>query len=134
MPDWQVIATLPSDVWSDGKAYAAYANGIFDLSRAHSIRLTFEPNQAGTKFRLRLAPASADLNEPTGISWKIMSIPSDGIVALLLEPKDFNLTRTDMRQLTQIAVLSGDNAWNRPMMQSADMHAVFQKIEVVTGK
>jgi hypothetical protein len=133
-PHWQVIAMSPSEVWSDGRAYSAYANGEFNLSRVRSIRLTFDSIQAGIKFRLRLAPASADLNEPSGVRWEMVSIPSNGIVTLPLKPEDFSLKREDMRQLIQIAVLSGDNAWNRHTMQGTDMQAVFHKIEVLTGK
>jgi len=133
-PHWQVIAMSPSEVWSDGKAYSAYANGEFDLSLSRSIRLTFDSSQAGTKFRLRLAPSSADLNEPSGVRWEMVSIPSNGIVTLPLKPEDFRLKREDMRQLIQIAVLSGDNAWNRPTMQGADKQAVFFKIEKLTNK
>jgi|GEM_PF-3420258 len=131
---WQVIAMSPNDSWSDGKAYSAYTDGVFDLSRSRSIRLTFDSSQAGTKFRLRLVPANADLNKPSGVRWEMESIPSDGIVTLPLKAEDFGLKREDMRQLIQIAVLSGDNAWNSPMKQGADMQAVFHKIEVLTGK
>jgi len=131
---WQRLTTLPSDAWSDGEAYWAYAEGVFDLSSARSLRLTFDGEQAGGKFLLRLLPEGEDAKQPVGVKWEVLRIPSRGVVTVPLKAEDFGLTQAQLKQLKQIAVLSGSKAWNRPMGQSAAKQAVFQEMEVLSGK
>ena len=76
-----------------------------DLSRVRSLRLTFDPSQAGDEFQLRLVPENASADSSVGISRETFSIPDDGMVTLPLRARDFGLTREDLRQLVQVAVL-----------------------------
>jgi len=129
---WQVIADS-SKTWTDGKAYVAYVDGRFNLSSADFIRITFEPNQANTKFLLRLVPQKAASGKPIGIRWTAVSIPPSGVVTIPLQAEEFGLTPADMRRLTQMAILSGGKAWNRSLGQDAKKHADFKKIEIWPG-
>jgi|GEM_PF-3027496 len=125
---WQLIADAPSiRTGSDEEAYWVYAVGQFDLSEAHSMRLSFAPSQAGTKFLLRLVPMGSGFS---GLHSEIFSIPASGIVEVPLKAAAFGLKPANMRQLKEIAVISGSHAWGRSLEQPADKRADFKKIEV----
>jgi len=130
-PEWQAIGnTLSSQTWTDGKAYSVYIEGNFDFSQARFMRLTFESNQAGTQFLLRLVPEGADLDSMVGVRWSLLRIPAEGVVEVPLKASAFGLKPADMSRLMHIAILSGNNAWERPLGQDAKARATFQQIEI----
>ena len=129
--EWRFVANaLSSQTWTDGKAYTVYAEGRFDFSEAQWMRIVFEPSQAGTQFLLRLVPMGANPDKQIGLRWELVEIPADGIVLLPLKAAEFGFTPAEMRQLEQVAILSGDNAWNKPLGQDASKRAIFEKIEI----
>jgi len=128
--EWRVIATeLLSQTNTDGKHYTRYQEGEFDLSKDRFIRITFEPSQAGIHFLLRLVHKDANPDKSAGTRGELIRIPKNGIVTLPLSAKEFGLTPEKMRQLSQIAVISGSQAWEISLKQHASKQAVFKKIE-----
>lgn len=128
---WQTLSQGPrSAPWTDGRAFSVWEDGDFNFSRVRTIRLTFSPNQAGTKFRLRLLPEGASPNQPTGLRQEILTIPANGVVILPFDPAEFALDLRAVRAIIQLNVLSGDNTWNSSLGQPASRHAIFNRIEV----
>jgi len=129
---WQEV---PSELPEEEHRQPLDRAEVLDLSNVRSLRLTFDPSQAGKKFRLHLVPQGEELPPQTGIGREAILIPEDGSVTLPLKAADFGLTRTQMRQLTHIAVLPEDS----PPLASSEAnaakspHADFKKIEFLTG-
>jgi len=129
-PGWRVLPnTLPPQTWTNEEAYSMYVDGWFNLSTDSFIRITFDAEQVGTKFFLRLLPQDANTDQPVGVRREILRIPESAVLTLHLKASKFGLTPQAMGQLTQVSVHSGSNAWSRPLEQDADKHARFQKIE-----
>jgi len=126
-----VLATSPSGRYEGTIGdFAVWADGNFNLPTGTKIRLTFPTEQAGFKFRLRLMPQGGNPDTPVGLNQAPYTIPADGVVEITIRAADFKLRETQLRTLIQMSVHSGANAFGN-LNQSADKHAVFEKIEIV---
>jgi hypothetical protein len=132
--EWRPIGNaLSSHCQEKDGNYVCHVDGNFDLCKARWVRITFAPNQAGKKFVLRLVPEGADFDKPIGVRWELIQIPANEDVVQLqlpLKAEAFGLKPEQMGKLVQIGVLSGDNAWGRPLQQDASKQASFERIEV----
>jgi hypothetical protein len=113
-------------------AYGAFSNlrsnGFFAvLAEGDRIRIQFAPpTPIGTRFRLRLTLNGGlrvlNMNQ-------IFTVPEDGNFDFTLRASDFGLTPSQMSDVVQIAVLSGEVAGTGdPLNQTADKKATFSGI------
>ncbi len=128
-PQIETIAWGIDGSWSGFGSHSCWKLGPFDLSDAKYIEVTFPLSQAGINVFVRLLPEYASPDQPTGLNRKSYTIPKDGRV--LIPISEFPLSKSDLKNIGQISVHSGSNAWNISLDQSEDKRAIFNEIQKV---
>ena len=128
----KVIASSITGEWSGGGAYSVWAGGTFDLSRFTGLRITFPSSDAGVKVKVRVLRQGLSGESQSGLSRKTYTIPSSGVLEVPMA--DFLVTAADLKNIEQISVHSGSNAWGVLLNASANKQASFMKIEGTSEK